>query len=595
LQVRNLTSSLLWILLLPALAAARQAPADPAASCEAGRIAQVDIRNGSIFEQAAAARPDRLGLAYRTANSLHMRTRAYVVRRQLLFSAGDCLDLLLLRESERLLRELELFSHVDITALPQPDGSYDVRVETRDDWSTRADVRMHVENGIAFHGGSLYEYNLLGTGQTLGAHFTDRGVDRGWGISYAAPQFMTSRWQLTVDAGRTHAGLFADQEITHPFVSEVSRWAARQRFSRDDRYFEFVTAAPATEARDRVLLPLRENVFDLTLVRRIGQKGSTTLLGTAISHQALSFPGSAIFVPGGRFEERAGSDSADARVLPQTAALASLRVFGIVGQRNIVWTKRTGLDAMRGEQDLAIGLDAVLAVGRSMAGLEAGDDLSTMISVYTGVEAGGAVVVGNARVDARRNHRAPATAPEWEDIAMEAELLAYFQTRQLGGHTLLLRAAGLGAWETRRPFQLTLGGDRALRGIAPDRLPGGRRLVFTLEDRVHFGWPLPDLADLGGTIFADVGRVWPGDAPWGIDSGWRASAGIGLRAGFPAGSRANQRLDLAWPIGHGAQLRDFRLTFSIREVIGISDRTGDFQFRRSRPDGVLGNLRNLTR
>jgi hypothetical protein len=555
----------------------------------------VDIRNGSIFEQAAAARPDRLGLAYRTANSLHMRTRAYVVRRQLLFSAGDCLDLLLLRESERLLRELELFSHVDITALPQPDGSYEVRVETRDDWSTRADVRMNVENGIVFHGGSLYEYNLLGTGQTLGAHFTDRGVDRGWGISYAAPQFLTSRWQLTLDAGRTHAGLFGAQEITYPFVSEVSRWAARQRFSREDRYFEFVTAAPGTEARDRVLLPLHEKVFDLTLVRRIGQKGSTTLFGTAISHQSLSFPGSALFVPDGRFEERTGSDSADARVRPQTAALGSLRVFGIVGQRNIVWTKRTGLDAMRGEQDLAIGLDAVLAVGRSMAGLEAGDDLSTMISIYTGIEAGGAVVIGNARVDARRNHRASAAAPEWEDVTTQAELLAYFQTRQLGGHTLLLRAAGLGAWETRRPFQLTLGGDRALRGIAPDRLPGGRRLVFTLEDRVHFGWPLPDLADLGGTIFADVGRVWPGDAPWGIDSGWRASAGIGLRAGFPAGSRANQRLDLAWPIGHGAQLRDFRLTFSIREVIGISDRTGDFQFRRSRPDGVLGNLRNLTR
>jgi hypothetical protein len=64
--------------------------------------------------------------------------------------------------------------------------------------------------------------------------------------------------------------------------------------------------------------------------------------------------------------------------------------------------------------------------------------------------------------------------------------------------------AGAGAWQTRTPFQLTLGGDRNLRGYRYDRFPGGRRLVLNLEDRIYFGSPR-ELFDWGATIFVDAG------------------------------------------------------------------------------------------
>src|SRR5690606_14512458 len=102
------------------------------------------------------------------------------------------------------------------------------------------------------------------------------------------------------------------------------------------------------------------------------------------------------------------------------------------------------------------------------------------------------------------------------------------------------------------------------------QFPGGRRLLFSLEDRVYFGWPFRDVLDLGGTLFFDLGRVLPGDAPVGVDSGWHAAAGLGLRGAFPAGGRTTYRIDVAWPLARDASWRDVRLVLAIGELNGLS-------------------------
>jgi hemolysin activation/secretion protein len=158
---------------------------------------------------------------------------------------------------------------------------------------------------------------------------------------------------------------------------------------------------------------------------------------------------------------------------------------------------------------------------------------------------------------------------------------------------LLLRAAGAAGWNTVTPFQLTLGGDRGLRGYHPERLPGGRRAVVTLEDRFYFGWPFRALFDLGSSAFMDVGRMWPGDVPYGSDSGWRASGGLGLRMSFPAGSRNTYRIDLAVPLDRPIRAQDARLIISIGEILGLTARFGDSQVFRSRQPGVSGELFNF--
>ena len=171
-----------------------------AASPDCPPIDRVEIVRHDIFE---ARDGGGVSWPYRLANRLHVRTRESVIRRELLFEEGDCLDPFLLAESERLLRGYGFLSRAEITALPRGDGIHDVIVDTQDDWSTRVDLRLRVDEGLRLEGVSLNEENLLGTGQRLGVFFFEREVTREYGLQFATPQLARTRWDLTAAAGRT--------------------------------------------------------------------------------------------------------------------------------------------------------------------------------------------------------------------------------------------------------------------------------------------------------------------------------------------------------------------------------------------------------
>jgi hypothetical protein len=583
---------LLAVLLLAAPGAllAQETPA-PADSCPTGRIADVLVGNTSIFDDRDSSLYERFRWAYRAANALHIRTREGVIRRELLFKTGDCYDPFLIEETERLLRGYLFILRAEITPERLPDGRYVIRVLTQDNWSTRVDFRLRVDGGVQLEGVSVNEQNLLGTGQRIGAFFFEREITREYGISYFTPQLARSRWDLALAGGRTRAGTFLREEVAYPFVGEVSRWGGRQSFLRNDRFFNYIAGDDANDDAPQILLPVRDKFVDLALVRRIGRRGNNSLIGVGLSYHQLAYPGRIEAAPGGDFDNRTPADSAQiAAVAPQTEEIDNLRVSALLGHRNVRWVERRGLESLRGLQDVRLGAEAGLALGRSVPSIENDDDFFATFTLYTGLEASSGLFAFRGRTDVRRDLLTPANSEEWEDLYGDAEFLAYWHLGRLPRSTLFFRAAGLGAWNTRTPFQITLGGDRALRGYDNERFPGGRRAVFSLEHRFYAGWPFPQLFDFGTTLFADVGRVWPGDVPFGTDSGWRSSAGFGLRGAFPAGSRTSYRVDFAWPIEKNVGLRDFRVRFSIGESAGLSAAESDFQFLRSRAQTVGGPL-----
>jgi hypothetical protein len=591
---RRLCPLLLVLLAAPALA---QEPAEPPLTparqdtCAQGPISYVFIDNKSIFDTSDPDLDSRFLWAYRAANALHVRTKEWVLRRELLFGPGSCYDEFLLEETERLLRSYNFLARVDIFSIPQPDGSWHVIVTTSDEWSTRVDVRFSTTGGFGIEGVRVSEENLLGTGQMLGLFYFEREVTRDYGISYFTPQLAGTRWDLAAAVGRTRAGTGVAQEIAYPFLGEVGRWAARQSFRRDDQFFEYMAGDDPQLRAPHVLLPMREQSFDFAVLWRIGRRGNTAMAGAALGYQELRYPGVIQVAPLGDFDRREPAPDTLARpVRRQRDELANLRAFALVGHRNVWWVRRHGLDSMRGQEDVRLGAEAILALGRSLPSIEVDDDLYTMLGLYTAFVVGEGLVLARGRSDARRNLTAGAGVPEWEDVYVESEVLGYLQTPRLARQTLFFRGAVSGGWNTRTPFQLTLGGVHGLRGYDRERLPGGRRLVLTAEDRFFIGWPLPALLDMGGTVFADVGRIWAGDAPFGVDSGWRASLGVGLRGSFPAGSRSTYRLDFAWPLDRGTALRDFRISMSIGELRGLSPREGDRQLVRSRTQNIGGDL-----
>jgi len=594
--VRSLGFALLLILLVP-LAALAQQPgltvedflrAPTSGPCETGPISYVFIDNHNIFDR----RQGRFAWAYRIANRIHVRTRKQVIERELLFAPGDCFNPILIDESERLLRSYPFIAQVDIYGIPQPDGSYHVIVETRDAWSTQADVRVSLRSGVEFEGFRALETNLFGRGQELGLYYITRDATRDYGVRYATPQLAGTRWDLALALGATRAGTLAAQTVAYPFVGDVSRWALIESFAREDRFFDYTTTVEVDDRFLHALMPVRDKVFDLAVVRRFGFAGNQSLIGGNLSFQELTYPGD---------PELARGDDILTPITPGDTLLLlesdtkrdqlnNIRLGVMLGKRNVHWVRRRGYDSMRGEQDIALGAEAGLVASRSLPALENDDDIAGTLALYTGFAISDLTVATRARVDGRRDFNTPTDRSEWEDILGDAELLVYYKPDPLSRHTLFFRAAGVGGWNTRTPFQLTLGGDRGLRGYRNDRFPGGRRVVISLEERVYFGWPFRNTADIGGTAFLDVGRMWAGDAPFGENTGWLASIGAGIRANVPAGSRTTYRVDVAMPLRAGPNIKDLRLMIAVGEPFGFLTRFGDPQLARSRRDRVADDL-----
>jgi hypothetical protein len=88
---------------------------------------------------------------------------------------------------------------------------------------------------------------------------------------------------------------------------------------------------------------------------------------------------------------------------------------------------------------------------------------------------------------------------------------------------------------------------------------------FVAEDRIVLPWPT-DTADLGLTLFGDLGQVWKGEAPYGVDSGWQAALGVGLRVGLPNGTRNVWRIDLAYPVGGDTSKPRFMVNLELNRL-----------------------------
>jgi hypothetical protein len=581
------------VLLLAGPAGAQETAAG---DCPVGVIEHIFIDNHSIFDTSDPELDARFRWAYSLANRLHVRTRPHVIRRELLFDVGDCFDPLLVEESERLLRGYPFISRVDIYGIQQPGGSYHVIVDTEDEWSTQLEARVDLSGRFKVEGLDVRERNLMGTGREVGFFFRSLDATEEYGAAFGSPQLFGNRWVGELAAGRTRAGYLVEQELSYPFIGEIGRWSFRELFHHRDRHFDYIVppgeSAPARSVR--VLVPLTERGLHVVGMRRFGDPGNLTVLGAGFSLLELRYEegeGHGItVVEDGDYEARMpASSELRAPAESRLEELRNIRAVALIGKRNIAWQQRRGLDSFRGRQDVRIGAEVELAVGRSLPGLRLDNDLFATLDVYAAAGPSSAFVATRIRTDARRDYDAGPEGFEMKDVFSEAEALLYLSPAWLPDRTLVLRAAGAGGWHVRTPYQITLGGERSLRGWPEEGLPGGRRVVFTVEDRWYAGWPFPDVADLGTSLFVDVGRVWPGQAPYGLDSGWRASVGAGIRANFPAGAANTFRLDAAFPVGAEGGLGRMQLLIGVGEYLGVTAPFSDPQFGRSRVPPLTGS------
>ncbi|TVP44001.1 MAG: hypothetical protein EA350_12545 [Gemmatimonadales bacterium] len=588
------------LLLLPGGAVAQAADSDGprlppplAAGCPEGEVTRIFIDNHSVFDPASVPPDPRIRWAYRLANRIHVRTRRDFIEDELLLSVGDCYDPVLSRESARILREFRFIASADAFSVPQEDGSRHMVVETRDEWTTKLAGDVGFDDGVRLRGVSIIEENFLGRGISLGAYFMEEDERRDVGGLFGIPRVGGSNWDLATAAGRTRVGSSWSQTVVHPFVGEVGTFAFRQRaHAREDL---FTWHLPNGLPWSHLVAPLDVGGLEVTGARRFGTTGRFLLVGGGLSREWVR-PGLQAEIEGvraGAFADREPvPDSISTPMLGQLQNREATRLNLLLGVRRVRYVERSGLDALAGVQDVPSGRELLLSMGPSVGGGEGPGDVFVRGDAFTGFATESVVGQLHVTLEGRRERGSPDTPVR--DLLGEFHAFLYHQVPTAIPQTLVLRVSGQGGWRTDAPFQLMLGGPDGVRGYPDAAFPGGRRLVVTVEDRFRLPSPLPDLADLGATLFADLGRIHRGDAPWADPSGWRGTVGAGLRVGFPAGSSSVVRLDVAFPLGPGSDGQP-RLILQAREWVGILDTFRSQELMRSRRSGVSSQFTGVNR
>jgi hypothetical protein len=169
---------------------------------------------------------------YKSGNALHLKTRNLAILNLLLIRENEPLDSLLIKESERLVRNQRyvssISSHIELVSL----DSVDVSIRVLDSWSTIPDFSSSTTKSNF----SLTERNFLGTGHEFFNSYSKSltNSQNGYSTSYTIPNivntFISTQLSYNIDFDNNYSKSI---DIERPFFSPYARWAAGIYFGQN--------------------------------------------------------------------------------------------------------------------------------------------------------------------------------------------------------------------------------------------------------------------------------------------------------------------------------------------------------------------------
>lgn len=513
------------------------------ASCDGRTVTEIVItpQDPSFLSVPRGLRPLARGVGLH-----HTTSKKEVIGRFVLLEAGEECTERKRAESERILRLQPFLAEATVRTVDDLQGGVRIEVETVDEIPTEFGMQVHeyLPSALRFGNG-----NVGGQGLSL-AGSVERGFAyrTGFGVRGTANQVFRRPYTFSFLAERAPLGSALSLSFGRPFFTDLQRTAWHVGIRDVNRHVSF-----ARPEEDELSLAVERQFWDAGGVRRLGLGGRRAFAGALVTAETVKAAGSPVIV----------SDSG--LVVDSTGALGdafpsyrNLRLNAVVGVRALSFMTVRGFDALTAVQDVATGVQLGAVVGRSTSWFGAhDDDLFLAGDLYAGHGSATSFAALRIEGEARRD----LGAGRWGSMVGGGRLAWY--VKPAVAHVLIGSVEMGGAWRSRVPFQLRLGDHQGgVRGFGASRLAGAARAVVRLEERWSLGAPTGHAA-FGLVGFADAGRVWAGEAPFGVDSRMKVGAGIGLLGAFPPRSQRLWRLDLAFPVSADPHARwEVRLTSS---------------------------------
>ena len=494
-------------------------PSDAVLEKEGAVIGQVIIDNQNIFNTEDPKDDKSL---FRLANKLHIKTRANVVRQQLLFKPGDRYSRRLLDESERLLRSASYFYDAWIRPVRYHDGKVDLKVTTKDVWTLNPGFNYGRSGGTNSTGLKLEEGNLLGTATSLKFSY-ENNIDRsGSSVELGNRNVLGSWTAVDLMYANLSDGETRGLTVTRPFYSLDSRWAAS--FAALD-----ATQIDPLYDRGEIVDQFQDQheyvqaYYGWSRGLRDGWVQRWTAGVTYDEHRFAAVT----------------TSTGTTKLLPADRRFVYPFIEFDLVQDDFL--KLWNHDQIGRTEDFTIGTSASLRLGYADA--DAGSTSSAVMilsSANRGFRWGGSTLLlagdfsGRLESGTLRNGIADAAVRYYVE-----------QSKNWLFFTTLLGTKG---WNLDLDNQILLGGDNGMRGYPLRYQSGTARALFTLEQRYFTDWYPFRLLRVGGAVFFDAGRTW-GQAPLAAPSlGILTDAGFGLRLGSSRSGLGNViHVDLAFP------------------------------------------------
>jgi len=480
----------------------------------------------------------------RAVGVLHTTTKAETISSFLLLEVGRQCTEQQRSESERILRLQPFIAQATVRAVPDGAGGVRIEVETTDEIPTVFAMRFHGVSPSALRFGNA---NVGGQGLYLAAK-VERGFAyrNGVGVYGVAHQALGRPYTAAVTAERAPLGSTLTLALGHPFFTDLQRTAWHAGYGAVNRYVSF-----DRPEGDRLSLAVRRRFWDIGGVRRIGPSSRSAFVGALLTEEDVTPAERAVVVSDSGLVR--DTSSALGGPIP---SYRNLRLNAVVGVRALSFTTVRGFDALAAVQDVATGVQLGTLVGWGIPRFgSTGDNLFASADLYAGVGSATSFAAAQVDAEAREDQR----TNRWDSMLGSGRLAWY--VKPAAEHTFIGSVELGGGWRTRVPFQVRLGDlQGGVRGYAASRVAGAVRSVVRLEERWSFG-TLGRRAALGLATFVDAGRVWAGDAPFGVDSPTKVGVGVGLLVAVPPRSQRLWRLDFAFPVSPDAHARwEVRLT-----------------------------------
>ena len=457
----------------------------------------------------------------------HATTRDEVVEAFMALHVGRPCTEVRRAESERILRAQPFLSDASVKVVPDTGGTVAAIVTTVDEVPVLINARFR---GVRPEAMTLGNENIAGLALRAEGHIENGGFYRnaiGGRIEKGALFGHPYRFNLEFD--RYEIGSRVGAEMGHPFFTDLQRVSWHTGFEVADNYPRF-----ERQARDPLALQAKSRSWDGSGILRAFGTTTVTLFGGAI--------GGRQFEPADR-----GIVVSDSGIIADSGSALRNRYrefrvgrIGVIGGiRRVNFLTVHGFDALVGTQDVARGAMIGAYVGHGLP--QFGDaDLLVSSAFYAGAANANALLATMAQAEARR-----AADGSWDSMIGSGRA-AFYWGRAPGVVFVLDDRLSFGR-SSLLPLQLSYRDASAgLLGYRSSALAGATRNIVRAEVRMS-GESLIRKTDLGIAGFTEVGTLWAGDVPYGVNA-TRANVGISLLGAYPTRSKRMYRADFVIPM-----------------------------------------------